>query len=385
MKILFVDDEPLILSAIQRSLFDTDWEIICAESGEEALEILPIEKPDVIVSDMRMPNMNGAELLEKVFALYPDTVRIILSGQSDQKTALQTSFVAHQWLDKPCNQEVLTDTLKRIDTALHELPSKDIKAAVGQASTLPSPPSTFIEIYKLLSTGAANTESVANIIEKDPALTAKMLQLTNSAFFLRGSKITNVNDAIVRLGLDLVNRVVLLTESYSKTPGDNFLNVGEEQLHGLIISKLAAQIAPKELKEPAMLAGLLHEIGKHVLIQAFPGEADEYMSILKQGYNSELIVSERKLFHTDHAQIGAYLLFLWGFPAPVVSGVLYHHNIPMLLQRGFGVSATIYIANMLAHELDPNPMLIEHFKLQTQLTEWKNMANALLERENMND
>lgn len=113
--ILFVDDEPKLLDGLRRLLFPYSglWEMEFASSGTEALRILAASTFDVVIADMRMPGMNGAELLNQVAKLYPQMVRMILSGTWQQDLRIQAAMIAHQYLSKPCDPEVLKATLDR--------------------------------------------------------------------------------------------------------------------------------------------------------------------------------------------------------------------------------------------------------------------------------
>lgn len=382
MNLLFVDDEELILNGLRRSLYNTGWKITCRNSAEAALELLKSEEFDVIISDMQMPGMDGLALLKITADLYPGMIRIVLSGYADQESSLKTSFVAHQWLNKPCEKEILVEALKKIEIGLQHLPSNEIRATIGATGTLPSPPYTYIKIRQILSGSSASFEEVANIITLDPALTAKVLQLTNSAFFAQGPTIVDIREAIVRLGCDLVSQVVLLSEIYAQGSDSDYQNQLGGHLHALVTSKLASEIAPQDLKSEATLAGLLHDVGKHTLIRAYPEHADAYIAAHNNRHNQiQLVELEEKLFLSNHAQTGAYLLLLWGFPSSIVEGVLYHHNPKKLMQEDFTIATSIYIANDIAHHQEPDQALVERFNLQAYLPKWKEMI-AILESEN---
>ena len=115
-RILFVDDEPLILQGLQRMLhsMQEEWDMAFVESGARALELMEREPFDVIVSDMRMPGMNGAELLCQVQNLYPRTTRLILSGYADRELVLQCLGSTDHYLSKPYNAASLKAALCRI-------------------------------------------------------------------------------------------------------------------------------------------------------------------------------------------------------------------------------------------------------------------------------
>ena len=115
MRVVFVDDEPQVLRGITRMLdcADVQWDIDTVGSGIEALQLLAEKPADVVVSDMKMPGMDGAELLTEVERLYPSTVRIVLSGQIDKDAVDRPIPPVHEYLFKPCAAETLKATIIR--------------------------------------------------------------------------------------------------------------------------------------------------------------------------------------------------------------------------------------------------------------------------------
>lgn len=128
LNVLFVDDDPFLLQAIERSLMLScpDWSPRFASSGESAIDLLYQQTFDVVISDMRMPGINGAELLDFVSEHFPDTIRIILSGQSDLERAFQTLGPADQYLSKPCQVRELQTVLEHALSLRDHLQSDDI-------------------------------------------------------------------------------------------------------------------------------------------------------------------------------------------------------------------------------------------------------------------
>ncbi|WP_086932417.1 HDOD domain-containing protein [Agarilytica rhodophyticola] len=378
MKILFVDDEQMILDGIERNLFDSDWEVEVACGGEEALEMLADEDFDVIVSDMLMPKINGVELLSEASKIQPHLVKIVLSGHADQDMSMQAGFVAHQWLDKPCDEKVLMETLSHIEEGLANQPNHSIKKAVSNANVLPTPPVTFTKIKKILSNDGENLDGVADLISQDTPLTAKVLQLTNSSFFSRGKTIYDVREAIVRLGVELVNSIVLLTETYANLPNNKDINFIEEQEKCLLISSLVVHMVSPEQREAAILTALLHQIGKLLLLQVFPEKAEQYSGILKANSYSELKELEEEVFDTNHGKVGAYLLFLWGFPDEIVEGVAKHQDKEHLINSDFGISAAVFLSHMLIERKKIDDDFVEELKITESLSKWEKIANQIL-------
>lgn len=372
MKVLFVDDESLILEGIQRSLYETEWDIHCAASGEEALQFLANNAVDVVVSDMRMPNMDGAQLLKEVCALYPHTFRIILSGQAENSATLEASLYAHQWRNKPCDTNVLIELLNEIEQTRNAFPNAEIRNAISGLKSIASPPAIFLKIQEAINSKNSNVDEVARIIASDLALSAKILHLANSAFFSRGGQVDSVDKAILRLGQDVICNVVLMLESFSSPVCTNRKFIEDIQAYSYIISQTVSKMVPKHLKSSAQLAGLLHDVGKILLMQILPDRSDELSHYYgEEDGQSNSIYVERNRFNADHAQVGAYLIQLWGFSLTVVEGILYHHNLERIQDKEFNISAAIYIADCLYHELEIDPLLIDHFAIAEEIEGWK--------------
>ena len=108
-RIVFVDDEVNILNGIRRSLrgMRTSWDMEFFTSGQAALDGLSKAPAEVVVSDMRMPEMDGAQLLSQVKDRWPQTVRFILSGFSNEEAILRTICPSHQYRANPCESETL--------------------------------------------------------------------------------------------------------------------------------------------------------------------------------------------------------------------------------------------------------------------------------------
>ena len=159
INVLFVDDEPNILSALQRMLRGqrSEWKMSFASSGEEALRFLAEIDVDVIVSDMKMPGMDGADLLEKVSELHPHIVRVILSGYSEKEGSMRSVGSAHQYLSKPCDPEVLKTTIANICAQRELLTDQSLRQLVTQLPSIPSLPGIYVELVDELGRSDCST------------------------------------------------------------------------------------------------------------------------------------------------------------------------------------------------------------------------------------
>ncbi len=371
MKVIFVDDEQFILNGLKRALYTTSWQIKFATSGEQALEILKDFAADFIVSDMRMPSMNGADLLEIVSSLYPSTVRIILSGHADLDLSVRASYVAHQWFNKPCDPQVLKTEIERINEVRDDFTNEDVRQIVGSIKSLPSVPRLLVKIKIMLRTKSLTMKGLSSLISDNPSLCAKVLQVANSSFIVSSRNMTNIEDAVTRLGVDAVSNIVAIAEIYSKVEGVPSAFLEETLQRGLKIAKLAVTITGKSDRDITMLAGILHNIGELILWQINPKGMGVYLEKRELGQdNTEL---ERQIFRVDNIQISSYLLHLWNFPYSIIECITLQNKIDKLTNYEFGGATAIYIARMVINDLDVDESIISHFGISEQLHQWRNI------------
>lgn len=395
-KILFVDDEPNILEGLSRMLFPMrhTWGMAFAGSGEEALKRMANEPVDVIVTDMRMPGMDGASLLQRVMEDYPHTIRFVLSGQSDRETILRSVGPAHQFLAKPCNAEILKSSIERAFALRDLLGSKSIQNFVAHINSIPAMPELYRRLRLELQSEEASISSVAKIVESDLGMTAKILQLVNSAFFGIRQHVSSVTQAVSLLGLDTIKSLVLLIGVFTPAMSQKFppgLSLEQIWRHGMMVGASALAIAREETNDKvvtndAFTAGLLHDVGKLVLAENC---GDEFARVWTHAVDNQLQTDEVELetFGCNHAQVGAYMLGIWGLPDAVVEAVAFHHKPSECLLQGFGALAAVHVANVVDHErtgTDQNllaPMYDVEFltraALSHKVTAWRDLCLTL--------
>jgi len=357
-RILFVDDEANVLQGLQRMLrpLRDEWDIETAGSGTDALARMAQVGFDVIVSDMRMPGMDGAQLLTEVRQRYPQTIRIILSGQSDQETILRSVGPTHQYLSKPCSAEMLKATVGRA-CAIRDLLSQDaLRQLLSKIHNLPSLPSLYLEVMKELQSPDASIERVGKIIAKDPAMSAKILQLVNSAFFGFPTRITHPSRAVTILGLEKVKALVLSIHVFSefnsaKLPGFSLDILWDHSIKTANFAKLIAKDmgAPPALVDDCFSAGLLHDTGRLILAGNMTDEYSQMLALV-QKTKCSLETAEMEIFSASHAEVGAYLLGLWGLPHPIIEAIAFHHVPSQCFNLEFSPLAAVHAADCLDHE-----------------------------------
>jgi HD-like signal output (HDOD) protein/ActR/RegA family two-component response regulator len=352
-RILFVDDEPMVLSGLQRSLrpMRAEWEMVFAAGGNEALAAMDRQQFDIIVTDMRMPGMDGAELLEQVQKRSPLTLRMVLSGQSDRETILRSVNPAHQFISKPCEGEELKSRLIRAFALKDLLQNPGLRGLVTKLDNLPSLPTAYLELTQELRRPEPDLRKIDELIGADMAMTAKILKLVNSAFFCLPCVISGASHAVKLLGLDTLRTLVLTAHVFEQFQSSLLTADEVQQLseHSLAVSNSARKIARLEhadqpTQEGAFTAGLLHDAGKLILASTL---AEQYRQVLdhKEKANLGLYAAEQELLGCSHAQVGAYLFGLWGLPGTIVEAVAWHHEPASSLSVKFSPLAAVHVAS----------------------------------------
>lgn len=365
--ILFVDDETNILSGLKRMLrpLRKEMSFHFAESGESALSLLSQEEVNVIVSDMRMPGMDGAALLTTVQEQYPHIIRIMLTGHAHDASVLRTIPVVHQFLAKPSDPETLKEVITRA-CALQELMSNErLKTLIAGLGSLPSLPSVYAELQEQLKDPECAIGDVAEIIEKDLAMSAKVLQLVNSAFFGIYKTVESPARAVNLLGLDTVKALVLGVGVFSelKAVARKGFTVSSLWSHSIGTAAFAKAIASaetddKSIVDNSFIAGIIHDIGKLLL---FSSLGEEYIQAVETASSGPLPLyrAEEEVFYADHGDVGGYLIGLWGLTGSVVEAIAFHHRLDQYPEASFSPAVAVHCADVVYHRLNPDQCIGE--------------------------
>jgi HD-like signal output (HDOD) protein len=322
MRLLFVDDEPQVQRGMQRMMEAAcaDWECIFVGSGADALNALQSANFDAIVSDMRMPKMDGAQLLDEVSRRHPEVIRIVLSGQIDKGSVFRAVNSMHQYLAKPCSGEILRSALLRASALRKVLRSEALDQLIGGVTSLPSMPDLYLQLQKEIESENRSAAAVGRILSQDPGMTAKILKLANSAIFGLTRAVSSATEATSLLGMETIKSLVLTAGVFrtfeGSTANQGMLDALFE--HSLQTARFSSLIAKAEklrsdAVQEAFTAGLLHDVGKLVLIASAP---HRYQQALAAAHERNLPQwrAEHDVLGASHAELGAHLLSMWGLP-----------------------------------------------------------------------
>jgi putative nucleotidyltransferase with HDIG domain len=386
IRIVFVDDEISVLQGMRRVMHGmrNEWDMEFLPSGAAALDSLVKSPAEVIVSDMRMPGMDGWQLLAEIKKLYPQTVRLVLSGHADPGAIMRSVGTAHQYIAKPCDVATLKAAIVQSQSLKSLLGSDQLALLVGDVGMLPSYPKAYQDISSCLQRPNASLTDAARIIGRDVAMTANVMKLVNSAFFGARQTITSIDRAVAYLGLDTLGSLVLghsVFHSRESGAPDSDRMEGLWR-HSLLTATAARTIAlheklPLARAEEAFLAGMLHDVGRVVLTTASDAAT-------KTPVKANADINAQADAH--HAVVGAYLLGLWGFPGQIVEAVAQHHTPRQSSDSGLGLAALVHVADRLAHrcantlgstELGIEPELLEGLGLADHLPHWYEAMDVL--------
>src|SRR4051812_7688734 len=276
LRVLFVDDDACILGGLADALRrrPPGWDARFALGGQAGLDVLSAQRFDVVVSDLDMPGVGGIDVLARARERHPDAVRIVLSGGAGSGAALAATRVAHRYLAKPFREEHLRTAIDRAWHLRSLLREEGWRRAAGGVMALPSCPQIYTDLTELVADPDATAADAAAIVERDIAMTAKLLQLVNSAFFGLGRRVSRVQEAVHYLGLSTLRTLVLAAgafEAFAPARPIEGFDIGALQRRSYLAARVAQAIAPDEhARDDAFTAGMLHAVGLLVLARSDP-------------------------------------------------------------------------------------------------------------------
>ncbi len=358
-RVLFVGEDLALWEQLQSqaSGFSENWDVAFAKGGLQALASLSQSPCDAIVADMQLPGMNGAQLLDEVMQRSPKTLRFIRASMGDQQSAMKCVGTAHQYLVKPGDAQTIGFALDRAFSLESWLPNETVQKLIAQMKKLPSPPNLYFKIVAELQSPDASIENVGSLVAQDPVLSAKLLQVVNSAVFGLQLQVVSAADAVIYLGMETTKALVLLAHTFSYFDKVRTADFSVEKLwkHSVTTGKFAEQIAraegvSAEMVSQAFTGGMLHDIGKLLLAANVPEGFKEALAKAKE-QKIHFWDAEIGVFGATHGELGACLLGIWGLPMPIVEAVALHHFPIRFLSKQFCPLTAVHAANVIEHEI----------------------------------
>jgi HD-like signal output (HDOD) protein len=356
MRLVLLDNDHHVADAHRRALrvVRPEWEVVLVASPSAALDALAQAPTDVFIAELGSPAAKGVALFEDVKQRWPATIRLALSEFAERQVALRLERSVHRFLHKPCDTFLLAMLIERACTLRNAVSQPDVLEAIGGMEAIPRPPVTVQALEKVLADPDAGVIAVAAVVNRDAALTARLLRVVNSSFFGVGRQVTRVDAAVNFLGVSLVRAIALAdgaTRSFKVSP--DALDLDDWNMHAVRVATAAREIAlavaphDRSLADEAFLAGLLHDVGQVVLAGVAP---QRWMELERAAAAESLPLNdiERRMNRVSHAVVGAYLLSLWALPSSVVEAVAFHHTPERLSGSMFDATIAVHLADALA-------------------------------------
>jgi HD-like signal output (HDOD) protein len=378
-RVLFVDDEPRILDGLRRSLRGKrgEWDMSFVTSGAEALDLLAQSPHDVVVSDMRMPGMDGAELLTHVSSRHPEVARVVLSGHTEPEAAIKVAVAGHRFLTKPSDVESVMRVIGQLTVRTSRTHGVEARRIAGAVRSLPTPPQYVDRLAALLRATDVEISDAIQAASHDIGLTAKLLQLSNSAFFGARARVASVDGIVNAIGLPMIQALVdaghvLWSSTQWGSDAERYL--GTTWRHAVATACLAGKMASPANRPYAQAAALLQDVGRFVCIATTRNCSDVAVNLAQEVCRG-----------VPYRDVGVELLHLWGLPSPIVTAVaerdLPHRPEP----SGLGVAGAVRVAHLLIQQTgsrDPSDgthdeelaLLLAHPQLMAQPIDWRSAA-----------
>ncbi len=332
-RILFVDDDRNVLDGLRRGLHSMrgEWQMEFAASGKDALQALNAVSVDAVITDVRMPGMDGFELLNETCRTWPQVVRIVLTGRAGEQEVMRSMASTHFVLTKPCEIEVLKSRIQRALLHGRKIPDTALRALIAQVNVVPSLSTLFIEVMREFRQQSPDLEKIAQLVSMDMGMASAVLHFVNSGYLGTALRVSSPLRAVRWLGVDSVRELIISNNNCSPFDSSDFqyfdaLTVWSDSMaagtaaRGIALSKSE----DVDFIDNAFAAGLFHRVGEVVLARALGAFYD---SLVETAVSSGRPVweVERAVLGSTNCDVAAYLLGLWGLPDPVINALSYQY------------------------------------------------------------
>lgn len=355
VNILFVDDEKNVLKSLQRTMLPTGYNIFTAQSSKKAMEILQHQPIDIFVSDVKMPDISGVDLLLYVKKEYPQIHRMILSGYIETEHVLRAilNSTTFDYLSKPWQNDALIKKIQHITRIREILDHPEMRQLVHDIEQLPIIPEVYRRFEEAVS-NEAPIEEISEIISADVGMSSKVLQLANTAFY-SATSVTSIQKSVTIIGLRTVKQLmfaaIFLQEDYLESWQVKELRIMSDVYArtNRIMSALYYYCYRSKMRDDFSVLGFTFDIGKLILLR------------FKPAYYKEIIIKRNETGHSfyecevmlghegaTHREIGGYFLNLWNFSRVCIEAAIFHHKLEEVSDEFVDIIRIMHIAYKMA-------------------------------------
>ncbi|MDX2481404.1 MAG: response regulator [Desulfuromusa sp.] len=363
-KILFVDVEQRILNLLQQLLQGEGWDCHFVASAQDALAFLQNQPVDLVISDTKLADMDGIQLISAIRKLYPSTIRIFLTDSAKQDHIVKTlatgdvqQIIPKPWIDQEL-KEIIHSALRQ--STQQKKHSDEFQILINSIPLLPSLPESYANVRSCVVGDEVNIEKMADYISQDVAIASALLHWANSALFGQRFQVETIKKAIIVLGTDIVENLIL-SESVNRTiagklPDIKGFDFGKFKKHSMataVLSRLLIKsLRPTDANQHdrAFIAGLLHDMGKLAAASFFPVQFEKAIELAKKR-RMPLPDAEVEIYGTQHAELGSFLAEWWTLPPFIVDAICSHHQ-PHSTSIDHDVIAATHVANLLSYKFN---------------------------------
>jgi HD-like signal output (HDOD) protein len=353
---LIVGQDAAWCEQVQRGIapLKPNWKMNCATECAEALEAIASECFHIFILNARTPH--ATSLLKALEMELAESVCLVCCDTSDRTSSAPWRGSGATLVPEDADAATLVTHVKRTQRIREWMIDPSIKKLISQIRRLPAQPKLHLEVTEELQSPSASLDVVGKIISQDPIMTAKILQVVNSAFFGLGREISDTTEAVMVLGAERIKSLILLAGAFSQYAGAKCPGFSPEPVwaHSVQVGTFARTITwtvtkDAKLAEAAFTAGLMHDIGKLVIAGNLPDMYDTVQR-LKAGKRITQRDAEMDILGTSHAELGGCLLATWGLPLAILEAIAWHHQPERAHEKEFSLLAAVHAANVFAQE-----------------------------------
>ena len=372
-----------------------DWEVDVVTNQKQALQALDTKPYNLLISEIVMPEMDGLDFFKTAKEKHPTIIRIMETANENREFLVKASELAHIVIPSNCEKDSFNEIIKNTMSLQEIIANKDILKKLTSIKSLPSPPEVYNKLVSTLQNEDCSTHQVAEIIKNDIAITAKLLQMINSAFFGMKTHVESPMHAVNLLGIDTVKSIVLTSGIFHTIREKEFAGFSVDEMYR---QSMAVGAATRHLAnvfgfrtkdiEDALMAGLLHDIGKLLMITNFKKELADAKKIAQ---TDNILIGDaiRQIIGISDAELGAHLLSLWNLPLSILEAVAYHNQPSKSAYKEVNTLTAVHLAYGITTDKFKNVRnneqsfldiaYIERLGLQNNLPQFKNFCLAASE------